>query len=93
LSIARSTVSLRPAFSSPARPDRLHDAVQNLAVVDLDHILAALEAERLHRVGGHHADLRVRATLEAPTVSASNCMNWRKRPGPGFSFRNTQPER
>ena len=27
----------------------------------------------------------------APTVSASNCMNWRKRPGPGFSLRNTQP--
>ena len=26
-----------------------------------------------------------------PTVSASNCMNWRKRPGPGFSLRNTQP--
>ena len=24
-----------------------------------------------------------------PTVSASNCMNWRKRPGPGFSLRNT----
>jgi len=22
-----------------------------------------------------------------PTVSASNCMNWRKRPGPGFSLR------
>ena len=28
-----------------------------------------------------------------PTVSASNCMNWRKRPGPGFSLRNTQPSR
>ena len=24
-----------------------------------------------------------------PTISASNCMNWRKRPGPGFSLRNT----
>ena len=29
----------------------------------------------------------------APTVSASNCMNWRKRPGPGFSLRKTQPKR
>ena len=28
-----------------------------------------------------------------PTVSASNCMNWRKRPGPGFSLRNTKPSR
>ena len=28
-----------------------------------------------------------------PTVSASICMNWRKRPGPGFSLRNTQPAR
>jgi hypothetical protein len=33
------------------------------------------------------------ATEEAPTVSASNCMNWRKRPGPGFSLRNTKPAR
>ena len=33
------------------------------------------------------------ATPGVPIVSASNCMNWRKRPGPGFSLRNTQPER
>ena len=33
------------------------------------------------------------AGVGAPTVSASNCMNWRKRPGPGFSLRNTQPKR
>jgi hypothetical protein len=33
------------------------------------------------------------ATPGVPTVSASNCMNWRKRPGPGFSLRNTQPAR
>jgi hypothetical protein len=32
-------------------------------------------------------------TPGAPTMSASNCMNWRKRPGPGFSLRNTQPAR
>ncbi len=27
------------------------------------------------------------AMVALPTVSASNCMNWRKRPGPGFSLR------
>ena len=31
------------------------------------------------------------ATDEAPTVSASNWVNWRKRPGPGFSLRQTGP--
>jgi len=29
------------------------------------------------------------AIEEEPTVSASNCMNCRNRPGPGFSLRNT----
>ena len=33
------------------------------------------------------------AIAAEPTVSASNCMNWRKRPGPGFSLRNTKPSR
>jgi len=33
-------------------------------------------------------DISASAAGEAePTVSASNCMNWRKRPGPGFSLR------
>ena len=32
------------------------------------------------------------ATDAEPTVSASNCMNWRNRPGPGFSLRNTVPD-
>ena len=30
---------------------------------------------------------RAAAGEAEPTVSASNCMNWRKRPGPGFSLR------
>ena len=31
------------------------------------------------------------AMLSVPTVSASNWVNWRKRPGPGFSLRHTGP--
>jgi hypothetical protein len=47
------------------------------------------------RDGGHRAGRRrsgraaSAATVGAPTMSASNCMNWRKRPGPGFSLRKT----
>ena len=40
-----------------------------------------------------HGQSASAATEAEPTVSASNCMNWRKRPGPGFSLRNTQPMR
>ena len=57
--MARSTVSRRPAFVSPTKPDSLHHAVEHLAVVDLDHVVAALDAQRLQRVGRQHADLGV----------------------------------
>ncbi len=43
-----------------AEPDRLHHAVEDLAVVDLDHVVAAADADPLQRVGGHHADLGIR---------------------------------
>ena len=39
--------------------DLLHDAVEHLAVVDADDVLAARDAELLQRVGGHHAHLRI----------------------------------
>ena len=42
-----------------AEPDRLHHAVEHLAVVDLDHVVAALDPERLQAIGGHHADLGI----------------------------------
>ncbi len=43
----------------PAEADRLHDAVEHLPRVDLDDVLAAGDAERLQRIGGHHADLGI----------------------------------
>ena len=42
-----------------AEADGFQHAVEHLAVVDLDHVLAARDAERLHRVGRHHADLGI----------------------------------
>ena len=39
--------------------DRLHDAIEHLAVVDLDDVVAALDAEALHGIGREHADLGV----------------------------------
>ena len=47
-----------PAFLR-RRADRLHHAVEHLATVDLDHVVAARDAERLQRVGRQHADLGV----------------------------------
>ena len=45
-------------------------------------------------VGAASMHISASAAMDAaPTVSASNCMNCRKRPGPGFSLRNTQPKR
>ena len=40
-------------------PHGLHHPVQHLAAVDFNHIIAALDAEPLQRVGGHHADFGV----------------------------------
>ncbi len=57
--MARSTTRRRPASSGSAEADRLHHAVENLAVVDLDAIVAARDAELLQRVGGHHAEFGV----------------------------------
>ena len=48
-----------PGVLLAPQPDRLHHAVEHLAVVDLDHIVAARDAERFHAVGGHHADFGV----------------------------------
>ena len=45
--------------SGSAMPISLHEPVEQLAVVHLHHILPALDAQRLHRVGGHHADFGV----------------------------------
>ena len=36
-----------------------HDAVKNLPVVDLDHIVATLDAERLERIRRQHANLGI----------------------------------
>src|SRR5690606_6315356 len=38
---------------------RLHHAIQHLAVVDLDHVVAARDAKALHGVGSEHADLGI----------------------------------
>ena len=65
-------------------PARLCEVVE-LVRVDVHAARRDLVQQRLPEVGAAAID-------EAPTVSASNCMNWRKRPGPGFSFRHTGPD-
>ena len=90
--MARSTVSGWPAFSSPSRPMASSTPSSTLRLLTLIDVVAARDAEPLQRVGRHHADFGVGRDEAAPTVSASNCMNWRKRPGPGFSLRNTKPD-
>ena len=42
-----------------AEADRLHDPVEHLAVVDLDDVIAAPDAEPLHAVGRHQAHLGI----------------------------------
>ena len=49
-----------PSVRRRRQPDRLHHAVEHLAVVDLDHIVAARDPQRLEAIGRHHADLRIR---------------------------------
>ena len=48
-----------PGVRFAAKPDRLHHAIEHLAVVDLDHVVAARDPQRLEAVGGHHANLGV----------------------------------
>ena len=48
-----------PGVLRAAEADRLHHAVENLAVVDLHAIVAARDAELLQRVGRHHAQFGV----------------------------------
>src|SRR3569833_2074230 len=43
-----------------AKPDRLHHAVEDLAVVALDRVVAARNAQRFHCIRGHHAHLGIR---------------------------------
>ena len=67
-------------------------AVQQFPVVQDDDIVAAFQAQRLQRVSDSIISNSASADGEAlPTVSASNCRNSRKRPGPGFSLRHTGP--
>ena len=42
-----------------AKVDGFHQAIQHLAVIHLDDIVAALNAQSLHRIRRHHADLGI----------------------------------
>ena len=44
----------------PLESNRLQHAIEHLSVVDLDHVIAALDAERFQRVGREHAHLGIR---------------------------------
>ena len=93
LSIARSTVSRLPAFSSPPMPIASITPSSTLRLFTFTTYCRA-ECRALPSCPPPSCtSRRRRPCVGAPTVSASNCMNWRKRPGPGFSLRNTQPKR
>ena len=49
-----------PGIGVAAKPDRLHQSVEHLAIVDLDDVVAARDPQRLEAIGGHHADFRIR---------------------------------
>src|SRR6185295_3494965 len=49
-----------------AKVDGLQHPVQDLAVIDLDQVVAALDAQRLHRVGCQHADFRIGGDIVGP---------------------------
>ena len=59
--MARSTVIflLKSAGSAGPDADLLQNAVEHLAVVELDHVLAARDAELLQRIGHQHAGFGV----------------------------------
>ncbi len=42
-----------------AEADRFHHAVEHLAIVDFDQVVATPDAQRLEAIGGHHAHLGV----------------------------------
>ena len=69
--------------------DRFHHAIQHLRLFTFTtYGRAACRDASI--VSAAIMQISASAAIEAdPTVSASNCMNCRKRPGPGFSFRNT----
>jgi hypothetical protein len=48
-----------PGLVVPGEADRLHDAIEDFSVVDLDDVVAALDPDALEGVGRHHADLGV----------------------------------
>ena len=59
LSIARSTVSRRPAFSSPASPIASITPSSTLRLLTLMTYWPRSKSQRLHRIRRHHADLGV----------------------------------
>jgi hypothetical protein len=50
--MARMTVSRRPTFAFRHRARSPPSAVEHLAIVDLDDVVAALDAEGFQAVGG-----------------------------------------
>jgi len=49
-----------PRVLLAAETDRLHHAIENFPVVDLDDVIAALDSEFFQRVRRHHAHFGVR---------------------------------
>jgi hypothetical protein len=93
LSMARSTVRAAFRVSSSVKPIGFHHAVQNLAVVHADDVLAARNAQGFHGVGHHHAHLSIRLDAGRADRVGVELHELAEPPGPGFSLRNTQPAR
>ena len=80
LSIARSTVSRRPAFSSPPRPMLSSTPSSTLRLLTLTTKLPrGIPSASMVSAAIMHISASAAGEAE-PTVSASNCMNWRIRP-------------
>ena len=90
LSIARSTVRRLPGILLATKADRLQARRRAPCGYSPSPHSCRAECPSASIVSAAIMHISASAAGEAaPTVSASNCMNWRKRPGPGFSLRNT----
>ena len=70
---------------------RFQHAIKHFAIVDLDDVLPARDAERFERVGGEHAELGVGGDARGADRVGVELGELAEAPRPGFSFRHTGP--
>jgi len=82
-----------PRILVTAKTYRLQHAVEHLAVVDADNVVATLDAERLHHVSHHHRHFGIRRDAWRADGIGVELHELAEAAGAGLLVAEHQPER